>query len=330
MRNIPALAVLVIIVSAFLFLPAGTAYCQDLEKERKYGFSFGHHFGFVHGQALEIVYPDNTMGELLSELRWDMKPVFYYGSQIEFSRIDLMSDPGVFASVSLKSGFLGDSGFIENRDWMSVENDALTHFSKHTNKTREFFILDAAVGLSLPIESYFYLKPFLNVSWMRFAFTGRDGYGIYARSIGNESIYFPIDDDPILWDFSDIVITYMQKWLVAGAGLSVGTKILYPFSINTSFKISPLTYCAAMDEHITTNTTYLDFTRFGFFLEPSVSMSFTIQPIELSLDFAYRHIGRTRGLSYSKRGSGNYFLSSVEAGAGLSVLDSRFLFRLRI
>lgn len=290
---------------------------MDSNKERKYVFSFGTQFGFVYGQAFELVYPTpgETKGELLSELRWDMKPVFYYGIKLDFNLADIMSRPGFFSSVSYKTGIPADSGVMEDRDWMSQENGDLTHFSSHTNKIGDFYWLDAVVGASVPVKNYFYIKPFLSGSWMRFSFTGRDGYGEYPWG----SVSFEGEE----------VIHYKQDWLLVAAGFSIGTKLLSPFSFDISFQISPLTYCADKDEHLTTETTYVDITSISLFLEPKGSFSFTLERIEFSLEFAYRYIGNTSGETYINSGDGNYYLSSNEAGAGLSLSDLRFFVKLK-
>jgi len=326
MKNITVLTVLVIIIFSFSL---STAYCQEEESERNYALSFGTQFGFVHGQVFELVYPVNTKGELLSELVWDMKPVLYYGFQLDFGRIDIMKELGFFASVSFKTGVSADSGIMIDRDWASIENDALTNYSRHTNKTNEYYSLDAAIGASIPIGQYFYLKPFISGSWMRFSFTGRDGFLRYAREKGNDT-YFPIDDNPDEKTILGDNIHYKQDWLLLAAGFSIGTKILYPFSFELSFQISPLTYCAAIDNHLdeSKRNDYYDFTAWGLFLEPRGSFSFELEQIEFSLEAAYRYIGRTWGASYIK--IGEYGINNGNAGAGLSLFDMRFLVKLRL
>jgi len=326
MKNITSLTVLVIIILSLSY----KAHCQEEKRERNYGFSFGTQFGFVHGQSLEFVYPLNTMGELLSELRWDMKPVFYYGAEVSFGLADIMKRVGFFSSVSYKIGVPADSGVIEDRDWMSVENSGLTHFSSHTNKTGEFFRLDAAIGVSFPVKSFFYIMPFISGSWMRFSFAGRDGYGRRAREKNPYSAtYYPIDQYPYEYQFSGEVIRYKQDWFLIAAGFSIGTKLLSPFSFDLSFQISPLTYCQAVDEHIS-NYTYMDYTGLGLYLEPGGRISFSARQIEFSLEAAWRYIGRTRGESFRNIGSSDNYIRNGEAGAGLSFIDTRLLVKLRI
>jgi outer membrane protease len=320
MKNIAVLSVLVIILSVNSYADESEVpSAEGTSAERNYCFSLGPQFGFVFGQALEIVYPlpGDTKNDIYSELIWDMKPVFYYGIQAEFNRIDLMKAPGFFSSISFKAGIPADSGVMEDRDWLTPANSDLTRFSSHTNKTDVFIQLDAAAGASFPTNNNL-IKLFIGGSWMRFAFTGRDGYGIYN------------DVNPKDWDFTGkTVISYQQDWLLLTLGFSAGTNF-YPFSFNVSFQISPLTYCAATDNHIERNTIFNDFTGLGLFIEPSFNISFVVKPVELSLGLNYRHIGKTKGESYINVNNSGFNLDSHKAGAGLSMLDSRFLVIIRL
>jgi outer membrane protease len=332
MKNIAVLSVLVIIFCANSYAEESEgASSEGTSGEKNYCFSLGPQFGFVLGQALEIVYPINgeTKGEFLSELKWDMKPVFYYGIQAEFNRVDMMKAPGFFSSISFNAGIPADSGVMEDRDWQSRENGNLTNYSIHTNKTNVFLRFDAVCGASFPTNNNL-VKLFIGGSWMRFDFTGRDGYGIYAR-IKNSNTYYPIEDNPDKYDYSgETVISYQQDWLILAAGFSIGTNVFYPFSFDVSFQISPLTYCAATDNHIKRDTIFRDFTVLGLFIEPSFNISFAVKPVELSLGLNYRYIGKTRGESYINANNSGFNLDSHKAGAGLSMFDSRFLASIRL
>lgn len=318
MKNIAVLTVLFIII--FTLSAINPVYSQNNEQNGKYTFSLGTGFGAVYGQALELVYPvpGETKGELLSELIWDMKPVFYAGVYADFGLTDIMSKIGFFSSLSFKAGIPGESGIMEDRDWMSTQNNALTHYSCHTNRTLNFFWLDLALGGTFPVKS-FYIKPFISGSWMQFAFTGSGGFYKYANYISH-GIYEPIEDSsekPLSGD----LISYRQDWLILAAGLSVGSNILYPFLFEFSFQITPLNYCAAVDNHLYDDKNYYDYTRFGLFIEPRGNISLTTEKVKFSLEAAYRNISPAKGDSYIN----NTYLSPNKAGAGLSIMDYQFI-----
>jgi len=308
-----------------LFSAINNVYGQELilnedQKEKKYSFSFGPLAGFVYGQSFEYVYPLYTPAEILSELTWDMKPVFYLGIQMDYGRSGFMSGAGFFASLVFKAGFPTDSGKMEDRDWLSMHNTNLTNYSEHTNKITQFLWLDFSAGVSIPIADIFYIKPLLTFSWMHFSFSARDGYRTYAS------------EDWEVIRFYGEVITYRQDWLLLSPGISAGIYIGSLLHLEISFKYSPFTYCAAEDNHKdeTKIVTYLDFTGWGHFIEPSGRLSFKFKKADLSLEFSYRSIGRTKGVSYYTGNNNNYYLSPNESGAALSVIDTRIIFKIII
>ncbi|MCL2720088.1 MAG: omptin family outer membrane protease [Treponema sp.] len=327
MKNIYSFPVLVIII--FLFFSVNPVFSRE-QTDTDYGFSLAPQFGFISGKALELVYPDQSRPhiDLLSELTWEMKPVYYLGIQIDIKRNDIMSATGFFSSISFKMGIPGVSGIHENRDWMNLHNNNLTHFSSHTNNTKQFFWLDAVFGISIPAGN-FYLKPFISGSWMRFSFSGTDGYGNYTWFTPPDVSYSGQE-----------VIRYQQDWFILAIGFSAGTKILSSFSVDLTFQISPFTYCAARDDHLpvilpppfsnTNHKIFKDYTSLGLFLEPSAAISFSAGRFDFSLIGAYRYIGKTRGTSYLDNNNTGYFSKIGNAGASLSFFDIRFLAGIKI
>jgi outer membrane protease len=326
MKNITALALLVITGTLAV---NHSISCQEQEKNKKYSFSIGPQFGFASGLALEVVYPENTKADLLSELRWDMKPIYYMGIRFEADRIEPVEKPAFFSSLSFKAGFPGDSGLMEDRDWLSKENDALTHFSSHANRTAEFYWLDITAGVSMPVKKYFNLKLFLNGSWMRFSYVARDGYAKYAKEAGNPQTYYPIENDPYRFLFSGLVIRYTQNWLLTAAGFAISAKLPSLFTFELSFQISPFTFCFDKDEHILRNYTYIDYTGWGLFLEPAAKILFTARRLEFSFEYALRHIGNTRGETLISDSGGDFYSLNSKAGTGLSVIESRTVVKFR-
>jgi outer membrane protease len=299
-----------------------------------YALSLHPCFGFIYGQAEEIVYPDKTTkAPLLSQLLWDMKPVFYYGLVADFSRTRPTDKWGGFSNLSLKFGIPASSGKIVDRDWLSVENTDLTNYSIHDNFTREMFLFDFSAGFSFPFLRVMILKAYVNVSYMNIHFSGFDGHGIYARSKGNNT-YHPIDDDPRLEDFNGMkVFNYTQKWMTIAPGVSFGYYFFENFFAELSFRITPLILCADLDEHLhpSNRAQFRDYMQGGLLIEPGASLSFACNDwIALSLEFSWKYINGTKGDTfYRPYGKGDYFQSGT-AGAGLSVLDTGFFFRIRL
>ena len=324
MRNITAFTVLVIILCCGPPVMA--------QEQLNYTVSLKPLFGFVSGQAEEIVYPSSRFqAPLHSLLLWDMKPVVYYGFLLDFSQVEPMNTWGGFATFSLKYGIPGPSGIHDNSDWLSVENAGLTHFSRHDNHTRELFFLDFTSGFSFPLNCALFLRTYLQVSFIRMSFFGMDGYGIYARSSGNDT-YHPISDDPRKETFEGKVISYTQEWFYAAPGVSLGYFYDDNFLIELSFMASPLILCSALDEHKTTNFQYRDQMWGGILFEPGIRLSLALGKwFDISWELSWRYINGTKGMTYQRRpiGTGTYVQGGA-AGAGLSIINTGLGFRVRL
>ena len=315
-------------------------------------------FGMMYGHAEEIVYPPNSAysgTEFYSQLLWDIKPVFYYGLMLDYSPAGPEKQRGFFLSLLLKFGISGISGNMEDRDWVSVENDALTHYSIHDNFTREMFLFDMTAGFTFPFRRNMFLRTYIFVSYMSFHFSGMDGHGRYARAKDPFELiptkFFPIDDHPTLADFSQQVISYTQKWLTVAPGISLGCFFLNRFFAELSFIASPLIFCVDLDEHkkrefeirywdgsqyrddtrFSSGTQFRDYLQGGLFFEPKASLSFVLNKyVALSLEFSWRYIGGTKGNTFQRNyGLGDYFQAG-KAGAGLSIFDAGLLCKVRM
>jgi len=326
MRNITAFAVLVIMIQC-----VQPAFTQE-EQTASYAVSICPQFGFLYGQAEEIVYPSDTKAELLSQLLWDIKPVFYYGLAMDFSRARPMDRWGFFSNFSLKSGIPGNSGNMEDRDWQSIENTNLTNYSIHDNVTNNLLFLDFSAGVSFPLKRILLMKTYLTVSYTHFSFYGENGYGIYARETPPKSgIFASIDDNPQKIPFNGKVINYTQDWLIIAPGVSLGYYFNDRFYTELVFQISPLIFCDDLDEHLETGYKFRDYMWGGIFLEPGFHFSwFASKRFELSLGVSWRYISKTSGETYTKETSADFYTRAGTAGAGLSVIDTGLCLKVHL
>jgi len=329
MRNITAFAVLVIMIQC-----VQPAFTQE-EQTASYAVSICPQFGFLYGQAEEIVYPSSEYkAKKLSQLLWDIKPVYYYGLAMDFSRARPMDKWGFFSNLSLKNGIPGNSGHMEDRDWQSKVNTDLTSYSIHDNFTDNLLLLDLSAGVSFPITRKLLMKTYLTVSYTYFSFYGQYGHGTYAREKGyNSGIFASIDDNPVYYSFADWekVIAYTQEWFIIAPGVSLGYYFNTRFYAELVFQISPLVFCNDLDEHLTRNIQFRDYMRGGIFLEPGFHFSwFAGKRLEFSLGFSWRYINGTKGETYIKESSAASFTRQGTAGAGLSMIDTGLCLKIHL
>jgi outer membrane protease len=291
--------------------------------------------GFLYGYGEEIVYKKYPRQDVyLSQLLWNMKPLFYTGGVLDFSRVNPMEGPGFFTSLSLKFGFPGNTGIMEDRDWMAPE-DALSNYSRSDNYTDRALLFDYLLGLTLPLKSFALLNIYWGLSWMSFHWTGRDGYLKYPKDQWGNYLYdSPLDDSADEVPMIGPSISYSQDWVFTYPGLSLRIPLPYRFGVEFSFLISPLVFCFARDNHLSAAAEYEDYVFGGLCLEPRGNITFSpAGRFELSLYAAYRFIRGARGDSYSRNTgtgrNGDFYQQSQDAGAAFYALDSGLSLKIR-
>jgi outer membrane protease len=320
MKNITVFAVLVSILLLFFSGTAAWAF--------SYTFSFTPRFGFLYGKGTENLYKYPDRDDLVSELLWDLKPLFYVGTSIDFVQKDPFVHWGFFTDLSFKYGLSWKTGSMEDRDWQAVNNEDLTNYSKHTASAEKALILDYNIGFSIPIASRVIIRAYTGLSYMSFSWEGRDGYLQYAKA-GS-----PWTPDIPKEDIVGLGINYLQEWLIIYPGVSAKVKISRLFSADLFFNASPIIYCAAQDDHFMKEVQYNDYIRGGLFIEGGGSFTFSPHArVDLTLHTKYRHIKGTRGPSYFKN-TGNttdsfLYKSSYDGGAGFGALDTGLSVKLR-
>jgi outer membrane protease len=326
-ENIPVFIFFVIIFCAFL-TPAQRVYSLSpagFGKDSKFSFSVYPLAGILYGQAEEIVYRNSADADYLSQLLWDIKPLAYAGAGLSFSMNELRPAPGLYADVSVKAGIPALTGRMEDRDWQLSDASILTNYSVHDNYTTRAFLMNAALGISLPLRYRDRVIAFLKiegaVSYMYFDWIARDGYYQY-----NPSVIKPWDPadpkTPVVGD----QLMYYQHWLMVSPGIAAlipaGSRWLVEVSLNA---VSGPVWAWARDEHIGKGYEYYDYPTGGILLEPGFEVSFSFNKrLRLTADVSYRYIRGSRGKTLSQKvGNADYSTWNYNmAGAGFSALDA--------
>jgi outer membrane protease len=255
-----------------------------------YAFSVTLGGGILYGQGIEIVYNDADADDYLSELLWNLKPLFYAGAGFSFAPVNPWARPGFFTELVFKTGIPGKTGVMEDRDWLNPGNGMLTNYSRHDNFTRGAFLLDYTLGLSLPAAEKLVFRFYGAFSLMILNWESRDGYLQYAQ------------DSPWTADIPKTyiygrAITYTQQWLSAGGGVSMSIALSERFRLDYYMRVDPLIRCVAQDDHLSKQ--FIDDLSGGLLIEPKTELAFSLRPgTDLVLQLAYRQISRTRGDSY--------------------------------
>jgi outer membrane protease len=286
-----------------------------------YVLSISSSVGFKYGYSEEIVYKNSKSNTKLSQLLWNIKPLFYWGAALDFSRRMPLNKWAFFANVSIQSAFPAKTGVMEDRDWMAA-NNGLSHFSSHDNYTEGATFFDFAAGISLPVKSILLLKFFAGLDYMNLRWVGREGYIQYAAYTGNDTYNN--------WDASlekkptyGPVIYYYQDWLIFSPGVSAHINLFERFDIGLYFHIGPVIFCNDFDDHLSRKLQFTERMFGGIMLKPRGEIIFIAsQHLNLALNVSYKFIEGTRGSTDVRDTSTNKVQSYANSGgAAYSVLD---------
>jgi outer membrane protease len=327
MKNIYGFTVL---VSIFFCSPSA-----PLRAESAYSFSLSSSFGIIYGHSKELVYKYAGKDTLRSELIWDLKPLFYTGAAMDFSRTNPWERWGFFAAASLKYGFPSRTGVIVDWDWNDKDYDYLTHYSRHDAYSQGALLSDASLGFSFPFLEVLALKTGIGFSYMYFSWLAQDGFTQYAKTRIDTSgnYYHPWNPEIPKIPVSGPGIIYSQHWFIFSPVLALGLRLSPRFSLDIYASATPFVFCAAVDDHPARKLRFQDYLSWGLFLEEGIGLVFTpAERFELRLDWGFRHIGGSRGETYQKptgEGSSSFSLSG-EAGAGLYMRDVEISAKIRL
>jgi outer membrane protease len=322
----------IMIFSTFVFLILHPPL--PAEGRFPYTFSIAPQFGLLYGQGEEQVFNDSS-DKLLSRLLWDLKPLYYGGTRLDFGRTDPLEGLGFFSSLSLKFGFPMDSGIMEDWDWQGPAGE-LTNYSRHTAFTEGAVILDLAAGPSIPLGSALVIRPSLGFSYTRFSWTARDGYLQYGTATGGG--YDPLSDSNPPQPATGTVVSYSQEWMFTPLGLSLWILPDRRFSGILWFYGGPMLKFVGMDEHLSRTRTYFQnypngFGQFwdeiigGYSLEPGGEFRFSpVDRLTLRVYGSWRRVAaKSHGRSYARytgNGAWNWNLLGDFSGGAFQTIDA--------
>lgn len=258
--------------------------------------------GIMYGVAKELVYSTSAFNGnvyTLSELDWDIKPLFYAKAALALS-----TSIGFAASLDARIGVPGKTGSIGDSDWLNYDQygyPTKTNYSQHDCFTERAMVLDAKVGWQFPLARWLSLEPFLAFGFMDFKWTARDGYLQYPPNylLGTAILPYPDSSTQPKEPVSGTGIIYQQTYFIPAVGFAAKLRFGQNFGGSVSFAISPLVFCNDVDNHLLAFADFYENMSGGLLLEPKVSLEWQVsERAGLSLDVSYRHIAGLIGTTY--------------------------------
>jgi outer membrane protease len=288
----------------------------------------------MYGEGEEIVYGAPSGAPYLSQLRWDIKPLMYFGAGLSLVVKNPALPVGFFTGLLVKAGIPGFTGSMEDRDWLDDDQQYLTNFSTHTNYTAGAFFLDYDLGLSIPIRltetRTMDLKIFGRLSWMDLEWTSYNGYLQYGAHSNDSPDYGPWDASlPKTFSYGPAV-GYNQVWILAAPGIGADIPVGDLFRIGVSVTITPFIWAYAHDSHFKRNMQFKEYPSGGLMLEPWGELVFSPnERLAIALYVSYRYIADAQGNSYYRNNTGDFIPGGI-AGAGYHALDAGLSLKVRL
>lgn len=240
-------------ISTFLIILL-TAFSVFAEVELT-EFSFAPEVGFLNGKIIENVWnvqvssTGNTLTftptTKMSRLDWKLENSFFFGAATDFTFNNKYT-----VSFSFKNAVSGDSGIMEDYDWLKVSNpDYLSRYSKHTNHINAFTQVD------FYLKRLFYLgqkksisiAPRLGFETQTVSFSGIGGWRTYDYE-NWEKINF--EDSP--------VISYSQSFIAPAFGFDSDFNFLKYFEAQVNLYAVWAKKLDCYDLHIIRNALFND------------------------------------------------------------------------
>ena len=284
-----------------------------------YSFSLSTGIGLLYGTSYEIVYKDAYKDDYLSELQWDIKPVYYGVINFDLGQKNPSEGFGFFGGIELEIALPMKTGEMEDRDWKSDVNPpgSLTHFSSHNNHTIAAISAGLNTGVSLPVWK-FILRFYLNFDYLFFKWEAKDGYTQYGKNNTEYGPYTPWNPDFSKSPSPGLGISYTQHWFLLNTGIGAAIP-LGRFTLAFDFFIGP-SICVSIDIHHKRDLKFIDYLYKGISIEPKLTGSFSFNDhFSISLSASYRYIGETRGNTETINESSGIIYNT--AGASLKIFD---------
>lgn len=251
------------LVKKLLILSAAFTFSAASASAGDWHFSAEPLFGVRYGTLGEYVYTPDTSGsyQKLSELDWDMKPVWYYGGKASFGW------RGISLSGYAAGSIPGRTGSMYDSDWQNItingDADTKTNYSISENTLTSSYKLGADVSYTFYLDKYVSVQAIAAVDYMYTKMEARNGYGWYAdASTLGTSVGYSYDSDNAIYFSSGELrgVDYTREDMLTWIGV---TNIITPFRQFTgtlSFFVSPYAYIQSIDCHYGngSNNYYID------------------------------------------------------------------------
>ena len=334
-KSLSMLAIVFFSASLFAFsFPNPDAIDWNLSVEPLFGCKIGELGEYVYQQNCR--YSDNK----LSELNWDIKSAVYLGAKIAGGWKGIGLSTYVTGAIPKRSGIVMDSDWL-NKQYANAENYLYkTNYSESDNYLESNWSWGIQGGYTFRPWYFFECTPFVAFDIDYKAFTAKDGYFWYAKTISGTNFYSRYDDSKNNKEgafsennkgYTGVDIEYNRYTYLLWIGANLHFNIPYGIGFDIGFQIAPYLYSISRDNHVLTKSRYADIVRGSFEAYKwmaAVSYRFT-KHILLSLGGEFFWAKTIQGDTYVSTNDGKTYdkNSTIKGGAGEYYFDAHLSLR---
>jgi len=320
---------------SLLFLCRFTAIAEP--GTGRHSLSISPLMGMITGKSEENLYKYKDSDQHVSQLLWDLKPLFFTGFELDFGPAEPFKSGGFASAASLKFGLPFKTGIMEDRDWADNSADYLTHYSRHDAYSQNAILAAISAGYSWRITDFFVLGAYGEFSYMYFSWMAEDGFYQYSTFSGGH--YNEWDESIPKEKVYGAVVRYAQNWFIFSPVLSVKGRIHGRLFVEGNISYSPLAYCADRDDHLLQDTSghgklFFGNFPFGHYINVSARLNYSLlETLDLCLSFSYRYITGLRDKTYyaiTGAGASGHSIVNYEGGTGYSAIDINLAAKIRV
>ncbi|MBO7122648.1 MAG: hypothetical protein J6V90_05140 [Treponema sp.] len=322
---------------ASIFLSLCAAIPLSAQEKRGWTFSAEPRFGARLGQCKEIVWHNKSSGDglyKLSELVYDMLPVWYIGANIgaRHNRFEINFLSKFF--IPARSGRLTDSDWLNDIAYGNGDTTTKTDYSEHSlflNSTAAGiagFDLELQTAVNFKPTSFLTLAPVLSFNAQYMNFQGRNGIGYYGNYLPSQRTRASWSDvaNRTFIDYNgQTIIDYEAYNLFVWAGIRARFEPTNWLAITATTEVSPLYIFFDYDTHNTNSKYFFDMAITAFYaFRQSAQIEFKIKKFfSLCQTTTFVFTGETHGSMYGKADSGEKYkkISNTEAGDQIVYVD---------
>ncbi|QTQ15255.1 omptin family outer membrane protease [Treponema parvum] len=244
------------IATALAFATALVCAQSGHSDKKKWTWSAEASLGFIYGRMGEYAYYDKGSSDKLSYLEWDMKPLWFYGVDLEAASEKFSFLVNLKGFVPASCGYMQDSDWLQDYQWGTGNRSVKTNYSEHDNFLTSGFSSFGEISYKFCPSEKIFVFPLFAIEYQDMYFSGRDGTAWYGKD--NFYPYNAGGGYSTIQDFFGKVIDYERRDVYVWLGCRASWVFSDKWNFSVSGYVAPYVYMWSRDSHFLRSIYFVD------------------------------------------------------------------------